>query len=724
MSAIITNDLDQSIQAILDHCGNDIHLFIPLALGKPAQLVNALYHYAKDHPEVSLTIMTALTLERPSAGKGLQKEYLGPIFDRVFADYTGCDYMPDVRKNTLPDNVKVYEFFIKSGGLIGVENTQQNYISSNYTHAARDALSNGVNCIAQMVAVKGDNRDRFSLSCNPEITTNVLLQAQALGLKKPMLIGQVHNDLPYMVNDAEMDAEAFDLIIDNPDYSTQLFGPPPMPVTMNDFMIGLYTSRLVKDAGTLQIGIGALGDAVAYGLKYRHQHNNHYQQIISELQLEDRFAAKTLACGEADTFNTGLYGCSEMFVSGFLELLKAGILKKHVYNDIRLQQWANNHPEFAAQEERVKITPELFMTWLKDGVIDREIDQHAVQRLQQAGILNQQCRWQDQAFCLNDQQWSQPNFDNQELLDTVLEFGLEAELASTFMHGGFFLGPNNFYQELKQLSDDEQRGINMTDIRYMNHLYDDELLKRAQRQDARFINTAFTVSLLGAATSDALENGQVVSGVGGQYNFVSQAHELPDARSILMLKATRTKNGNVSSNIVPHYGHVTIPRHLRDIYISEYGIADVRGKTDAGVIKAMLNIADSRFQPELLQFAKDAGKVEADYEIPAIHRNNTPEALARLWHTTINPENNFPAFPFGSDFTPQEQQLGKALKQLAAAKNQRLGLPKLVWKGWQQKDTSAAEPFLQRLNRDKPSNRQQNLERLALIGVLQELKMI
>ena len=37
----------------------------------------------------------------------------------------------------------------------------------------------------------------------------------------------------------------------------------------------------------------------------------------------------------------------------------------------------------------------------------------------------------------------------------------------------------------------------------------------------------------------ALEDGKVVSGVGGQYNFVAQAFALADARSIIMLRATR-----------------------------------------------------------------------------------------------------------------------------------------------------------------------------------------
>lgn len=62
--------------------------------------------------------------------------------------------------------------------------------------------------------------------------------------------------------------------------------------------------------------------------------------------------------------------------------------------------------------------------------------------------------------------------------------------------------------------------------------------------------------------------------------------------------------------------------------VTEYGIADLRGKVDHEVVKRLLHIADSRFQPELLEKAKKAGKVARDYQIPACYRNNYPEALA------------------------------------------------------------------------------------------------
>src|SRR5690606_9471830 len=94
--------------------------------------------------------------------------------------------------------------------------------------------------------------------------------------------------------------------------------------------------------------------------------------------------------------------------------------------------------------------------------------------------------------------------------------------ADVCLHGGFFLGPQAFYEALQQLSPAQRQLIDMTNISFVNHLYGDEELKREHRQHARFINTAFTVSLMGAVVSDQLEDGRVLSGVGGQYNFVSQ----------------------------------------------------------------------------------------------------------------------------------------------------------------------------------------------------------
>ena len=185
----------------------------------------------------------------------------------------------------------------------------------------------------------------------------------------------------------------------------------------------------------------------------------------------------------------------------------------------------------------------------------------------------------------------------------------------------------------------------------------------AQRRDARFINSAMMATLGGALVSDGLADGRVVSGVGGQYNFVAQAHELPGGRSIIAVRATRGNGSALESNIRWNYGHVTIPRHLRDVVLTEYGIAEIRGKSDAEVVAAMLDIADSRFQPELLAEAQRAGKLPASHRIADANRRNLPEALERAL-TPHRAAGRFSALPYGTDLSPEEVKLGRALRGL------------------------------------------------------------
>jgi len=148
--------------------------------------------------------------------------------------------------------------------------------------------------------------------------------------------------------------------------------------------------------------------------------------------------------------------------------------------------------------------------------------------------------------------------------------------------------------------------------------------------------------------------------VGGQYNFVAMAHELDDGRSILLLRATRREGGEVRTNIRFNYGHVTIPRHLRDIVVTEYGAADLRGKSDSECIEAMLSICDARFLDALAAEAKANGKLAAGFRIPEAWRRHRPECLEQAL-APLRRGQLLPAFPFGSDFSDIEQQLVRAL---------------------------------------------------------------
>lgn len=257
---------------------------------------------------------------------------------------------------------------------------------------------------------------------------------------------------------------------------------------------------------------------------------------------------------------------------------------------------------------------------------------------------------------------------------------LKRDVEGVLLHAAFFVGPRAFYRALRELSEAELSRLQMTAVSFTNELYGDEARKRHARTKARFINSAMMATLLGAVVSDGLEDGSVVSGVGGQYNFVSQAFALQDARSIITLRSVRESRGRLESNIRWAYGHETIPCHLRDVIVSEYGVADLRGKSDRDVIAAMLAIADSRFQPELLRQAKDAGKIPRSFEIPSVYRDNVPDCIERAL-TPLRERGLLPVFPFGTDFLDVEQTLVPALQLLKTASTSPWRMVRLALQG-------------------------------------------
>jgi hypothetical protein len=225
------------------------------------------------------------------------------------------------------------------------------------------------------------------------------------------------------------------------------------------------------------------------------------------------------------------------------------------------------------------------------------------------------------------------------------------------------------------------------------------------------------LTTLGAAVSDGLADGRVVSGVGGQYNFVSMAHALPEARSLLCVRSTRLKDGQLSSNVVTSYGHTTIPRHLRDIAVTEYGAVDLRGRTDGECVAAMLNITDSRFQEQLLVAAKRANKIDAGYRIPDAHRQNSPEKLEQAFDGARR-AGLFSEYPFGTDLTREEIDLARALrwlKERMGGKGKYLAIARaLLTRGG-----DAEQSYLERLRLGRPADLR---ERLTAGLVIQALR--
>lgn len=597
-------DADAAARAIVDLVGPEIRLALPLGLGKPVTLLNALTRLAVDDPGIRLSIFTALTLERPEPSSDLERRFLGPAMDRLFGAYPQIDYARMLRDGTLPPNVDVTEFFLLAGRWLSVPSAQQAYVSVNYSDALDVLLARRPNVLLQLLAVDGA---RFSLSCNTDISPD-LLRLRAEGRADFLLAAETNPELPFMAGPAEIGRNEIAICLEGEPF--ELFSVVKRPVAPADHAIGLHVSRTIVDGGTLQIGIGAVGDAVAHALCLRQRGE------LADLWRDCPFPADGFR--ESGPFEAGLYAVTEMLVDAMLPLF----------------------------EERI---------------ISREVDGAAI-------------------------------------------------------HAGFFLGCRDFYARLRGMPEAQRARIAMMPVSFTNTLFGDEPGKRAARTAARFVNSTMSATLLGEAASDQLPDGRVVSGVGGQFDFVAQAHALAGARSILALRATRRSGGELKSNIVASHPHPSVPRHMRDVVVTEYGIADLRGKSDADCIAAMLAIADSRFQNDLLAEARGAGKIGKDYTIPEAHRVNLPERVSG-W---LDPaRDRLPPFPFGTDFNETERRLLPALSRLRRARSDRRALARLAWLGRGEAHREEAA-CLERMSFAAPRGFSERLTAAALRGALRE----
>jgi acyl-CoA hydrolase len=708
------DSVGECVEAAVERVGREIVLAVPLGIGKPVPLVNEFFRRAVSEPSLRLKIMTALSLRKPAGSSDLERRFLEPFVARVFGDYPELDYVSALRSGRLPANVEVIEFFLESGAYLNVEHSQQHYLSANYTHVAREILARA-NVIGHMVAkrvVAGEIA--LSLSSNPDVTLDLLPRLTEIRKQREIVtIGEVNGRLPFMLGDAEVPADSFDYLVEHPSCDHDLFCPPNMPIGTVDHLIGLYASSLVKDGGTLQLGIGELGDAVVYSMQLRHRQNALYSALLGDLGTARGFSDLIARVGGTQVFALGLYACSEMFVDGFLDLYESGILKRRVYAHEGIQRGLN--------EGRItEAIDSACLDWLLECGIGPVLDETEFRGLMAAGLFLEGVKFSERMLIAPDGKSFRADFADPASRAHLLAHCLAPRLQKgVLLHGGFFLGPKDFYRALRDLPDAERRQFNMTSVGFTNQLYGaDSELKTLQRGDARFVNTTMMVTLLGAAISDGLEDGRVVSGVGGQYNFVAMAHALPGARSILAVRSTRTKEGKVTSNIRWNYGHGTIPRHLRDIVITEYGIADLRGKTDSEVIAALLNVADSRFQEPLLARAKQAGKIARGYRIPDAHRGNTPQAIeaALAGYRKVR---LFPEFPFGTDFTAEEIVLAKALKRLKERTSTFRGKTFAVAGAFVRSDIpDRVKPYLERMALDHPKTFGEKLMRRLIAAEL------
>lgn len=122
------------------------------------------------------------------------------------------------------------------------------------------------------------------------------------------------------------------------------------------------------------------------------------------------------------------------------------------------------------------------------------------------------------------------------------------------------------------------------------------------------INNALEVDLYSQVASESAGYRQI-SGTGGQFDYIFGAFNSRGGKGLICISSTFTdKKGKVHSRIVPTFKPgtiVTVPRSCTHYIVTEYGIAQMKGKSTWERAEALINIAHPDFRDELVEAAKE-----------------------------------------------------------------------------------------------------------------------
>jgi len=144
----------------------------------------------------------------------------------------------------------------------------------------------------------------------------------------------------------------------------------------------------------------------------------------------------------------------------------------------------------------------------------------------------------------------------------------------------------------------------MVEMRPVDYTNDTAVIRRLRRMTA--INSAIEIDLTGQVCADSI-GPRMYSGIGGQMDFVRGASLAEDGRAVIALPSTA--RGGRETRIVPFLkegaGVVTTRGHVQTV-VTEWGVAELHGRSVAQRARALIAIAHPDFRDDLTAVAKRA----------------------------------------------------------------------------------------------------------------------
>jgi len=167
------------------------------------------------------------------------------------------------------------------------------------------------------------------------------------------------------------------------------------------------------------------------------------------------------------------------------------------------------------------------------------------------------------------------------------------------MVGAFALGTKKLYDFI-----DNNIGVEFQQGRVTNNPY-----IIAQNYRMVSVNTALQVDIYGQVCSQSIGT-RHFSGTGGQLDTHRGAQMSPGGRGIIALRST-ARDGAISTivPVLPEGAEVTVPSHDVDTVVTEFGVAELRGKTVRDRMQSLIAISHPDFRGWLRDEARRLGIV-------------------------------------------------------------------------------------------------------------------
>ncbi len=184
---------------------------------------------------------------------------------------------------------------------------------------------------------------------------------------------------------------------------------------------------------------------------------------------------------------------------------------------------------------------------------------------------------------------------------TLTEAGVITNARKTLHRGKyiatFLMGTQKLYDFVHN-----NPAVEMLPVNYVNDPY-----IIGQNDNMVSINSALHIDLTGQVNAESIGT-KMYSGIGGQLDFVLGVNRSKGGKAIFALASTAAggKVSRISSQLTPG-SPVTTPRGLVQYVVTEYGVADLRGKSLRQRALALINIAHPDFKDQLLHEAKGNG---------------------------------------------------------------------------------------------------------------------